>query len=342
MPVSISASTRDFDQTLGESTTITDLWPQEYEIRVWPRSGGGVDFHPKSWTSKVVRLDDGESAAVTVEYSPDLGDLDVVVSGLPPGIDADVAITGPDGFRAQLPGTTLLEDLLPGDYTVRSALVTSGGVTYSPDPLIQTAPVLALQSSTATVTYTVSARTPVTIEDDFTVGDQWIEIVHEATGGAQSTVENRPNGGVVSGYRHMTHAFNGQGDIEVRHLYTGGGYDPSSEGAIDHINYSEWRIQLDLPFPNAAIGSYFLVIQDGVAYLSPISGSTIYQNQVWERGESSSLGPSDFSPAGLDFSDAGAELFFGFLRTNSTGSGGTWTTTHGIDDWSVEIVRVQG
>ena len=37
-----------------------------------------------------------------------------------------------------------------------------------------------------------------------------------------------------------------------------------------------------------------------------------------------------------------AELFFGFLRTNSTGSGGTWTTTHGIDDWSVEIVRVQG
>ncbi len=74
-------------------------------------------------------------------------------------------------------------------------------------------------------------------------------------------------------------------------------------------------------------------------FLADISGSSIYRSQVWEQGEALVLQPSDFSGGGPDFSDQGGEIFFGFLRSNSTAAG--LTTTHGIDDWRVEFIRVQ-
>ncbi len=53
----------------------------------------------------------------------------------------------------------------------------------------------------------------------------------------------------------MTHVFPAAGSITVQHLYGDGSYNPQVEGAIDHINYSEWRIQFNPPTTNAAIGS---------------------------------------------------------------------------------------
>jgi hypothetical protein len=41
-------------------------------------------------------------------------------------------------------------------------------------------------------------------------------------------------------------------------------------------------------------------------------------------------------PAGLDFSASGEEMRFGYFRGNSS----KWpiTTTHGVDNWRIEVV----
>jgi hypothetical protein len=263
------------------------------------------------------------------------GSLYVTVSGLPVGVAADVTITGPGSYRSnQTSHVTLYSGNTPGTYTIEADAVSSGTVLYSPDPVSQAATVVADQTTTATVTYTVTEHPPVVFFDDFSVGDQWEETVLNSIGGATSTFETR-----AEGYRRMTHVFTEPGGIAVRHLYTGGSYDPQTQGAIDYINYSEWRIEIDPPFSGAAVGSRFLVVQNGVTFTAAI-GNSEFTNLTWEKGEALQLRPSDFTPAGLDFSDQGAEIRFGFLRSNSTN--GSIVVTHGIDDWRVEVVRVQG
>jgi hypothetical protein len=329
---------RPVSQTLTQSSTIPDLWPAEYTVFGLAVSSGGVDFNADPISQDIV-LGEGEIGNATVTYSGGLGALDIVVGGLPAGVDADVTVTGPGGFSTTLTSSVTLADLSPGDYTIVAEPVSSAEVTYGPEPLSQTVAVGGTETTMATVTYAVISRPPVVFQDDFSVGDLWEETVISATTGATSTFETRPTGGVSGGYRHMTHVFAAPGNIAVQHLYTGGSYDPSVDGAIEHINYSEWRIQLDPPFPTARIGSLALVVQSGVVYTARINDETSYASQTWEKGEAVQLTAADFGPAGLDLSDQGAEIFFGFYRANSTG--GVLTTTHGIDDWRVEIIRVQ-
>lgn len=329
---------RPVARTLTQSGPISDLWPATYTVFGFGVTSGGIAYAADP-ISQDVALAEGQTGTATVTYSGGVGSLDIVVSGLPAGLAADVVVTGPDGFTATLTASMTLADLSLGDYTIVAAVVASAGIAYSPDPLSQTVAVVAGQTTTAAVTYAVTSRAPVVFEDDFSVGDLWEETVISGTQGATSTFENRSAGGVSGGYRHMTHVFAAPGNIGVQHLYTGGSYDPSVDGAIDHINYSEWRIQFDLPFPTARIGSLALAVQNGVVYLARINDDTSYGNVTWEKGEALQLTAADFSPAGLDLSDQGAEISFGFYRSNSTG--GTITTTHGIDDWRIEIIRVQ-
>jgi len=73
----------------------------------------------------------GATALVRVSYAPvyTTGTLVVTVSGLPSGVNADVVVEGPNGFRRALTRTTTLDGLSPGTYTVTARdLATPGGV----------------------------------------------------------------------------------------------------------------------------------------------------------------------------------------------------------------------
>jgi hypothetical protein len=131
----------------------------------------------------------------------------------------------------------------------------------------------------------------------------------------------------------MTHVFPGAGTIQVDHVFPTP-YVPSMSGAIDHIDYSEDRIQFNQPFPGAAIGGYFFLRQSGVRRIVTLTGGT-FTGTAWETATLSGLRASNFS--GADFSAQGAPIEFGFVRWNSTG--GILTTTHGIDNWRVTICR---
>jgi hypothetical protein len=64
---------------------------------------------------------------------PPVGVLAITVSGLPPGVAADVTVFGPDAFREQLAATGELSGLAPGTYELVVASVEAEGDAFVPD-----------------------------------------------------------------------------------------------------------------------------------------------------------------------------------------------------------------
>jgi glucose/arabinose dehydrogenase len=90
---------------------------------------------------------------------PAQGTLALTVSGLPAGVAAQVAVTGPGGFSQSATASQNFASLAPGNYTVAGAPVTSGGQIYNPTPASQVVAVAGGGSSPATVTYSTVALT---------------------------------------------------------------------------------------------------------------------------------------------------------------------------------------
>lgn len=82
------------------------------------------------------------------------GTLRVEVAGLPPGVNADIRVTGPNSFSEAVVASRTLQALAPGDYTVTALDVTTTAGRWSPSPGIRTTAVDASGETTATVTYT--------------------------------------------------------------------------------------------------------------------------------------------------------------------------------------------
>ena len=107
-----------------------------------------------------VTVAEGASAAADFEVScaAVAGSLAITVTGLPQGADADVSVTGPSGFSADLTGSGTLDDLAPGEYTVRAGPVAAAGDTWNPSPASVDLPVTAGETATATIGYDAAPR----------------------------------------------------------------------------------------------------------------------------------------------------------------------------------------
>jgi hypothetical protein len=257
----------------------------------------------------------------------------------------------PDGYEVVLDGDRTLSvapgvlgqtvvDRVPwGGHAVELVGVAPNCTTTPSLQTVQLSPSTGDLAITFTVTCVPPGSLPMTVfEDGFTDGSLWSAEIGWATNSPASTVEMRPTGGIPGGYRRMQHIFTNGGSIGVDHWYEGGTYTPSVDGAIQLINYRVSRIQFDPPFATAAIGDVFIVEQNGVRYWVPVDGGTTFTNLTWMDADALALTQDTFSPAGLDFSETGGEIRFGFARSNSS-NGATITTTHGIDNWRVEVVR---
>lgn len=78
--------------------------------------------------------------------------IQVNITGLPSGIDADVTITGQGWYL--LPRTSvLLSDMHTGSYTMTAQSVTADGVTYDPSPTGSNFTVYANQTTTVSIAY---------------------------------------------------------------------------------------------------------------------------------------------------------------------------------------------
>jgi len=87
------------------------------------------------------------------------GSLQVVVNGLPAGVNAAVRVTGPNNFAQDLVGAQTLGSLVPGSYSLAATSVSAAGTTYTPTPATQSVAVTAGAGATATVVYTGAAIT---------------------------------------------------------------------------------------------------------------------------------------------------------------------------------------
>ena len=86
----------------------------------------------------------------------DTGTLDVTVTGLPTGTNANVAVTGPASFSRALSGSQTLSNVAVGNYGVAAQAVDApvpAGATYDPVVPTQTATVLKDAVTEATVEY---------------------------------------------------------------------------------------------------------------------------------------------------------------------------------------------
>lgn len=62
------------------------------------------------------------------------GSLQVLITGLPEGAAGMVQVSGPGSYRAELPGSTRLSGLTPGDYTIAAGPVGFAGASLLPSP----------------------------------------------------------------------------------------------------------------------------------------------------------------------------------------------------------------
>lgn len=89
---------------------------------------------------------------------PTTGSLNLTVSGLPANAEADINVTGPNGFDRRVIGSQTLAGLPDGIYTVAARAVTVNSTGYAPNPATQTVPVgQGSGAAFATVSYAVAS-----------------------------------------------------------------------------------------------------------------------------------------------------------------------------------------
>ena len=117
-------------------------------------SGAGYDPTP---SERDVTVSTGQRRTETVSYALATGALAVNVTGLANGVNADITVSGPNGFTRTVTASTTLSQLAPGSYTVTAASVTTASGTFAPSPSSRTVAVSAsLTPTSVAVTYGAS------------------------------------------------------------------------------------------------------------------------------------------------------------------------------------------
>ena len=186
--------------------------------------------------------------------------------------------------------------------------------------------------------------TTVTFSDgDFQVVD-WSVATEVLNLGGSVTASQVASGGSLGAYRRIDNTLNsavGTGvsnSVFAFHKRVGATYDPSVNGAILSIDYSEGSLRV-----SGGVQACGLALrQAGIIYYGPtfLNPTTF---GVWATttqtglvaGQFDALAPGVQNP---NFSASGGLVEFGFVRANSTSvGGGGGTTVGGIDNWQVTV-----
>ncbi len=254
----------------------------------------------------------GTTAKVTVSYAPvyTTGTLVVTVSGLPSGVNADVVVTGPNGFFRNLTRTTSLE-VPPGVYTVEARDVTTSGGVYRAKVTGSPVQIQVGATSGVGVSYTLDPSTA--------PGDLLVKVNGLPSGAVGSVRVKGPNGfdrtigqttlfsALPAGYYTVEAEDVAYGGKTYRAVVTGSPARVSGEGAatvqVDYSLYSAFlTVQISgLPGPVANVivtgpdgynrtlnasavltvnpGTYavsaYPVVVDGVTYTPQVQGSPV-------------------------------------------------------------------
>jgi hypothetical protein len=140
------------------SETLTGLAPGLYSVQAPAQvvHGDRYEVQTASQEAPVAPMQ-GSAAVIAVQYAIASGSLSLVVEGLPPGVAASVAVTGPQGFHADLTGSESIGGLPPGTYAITAGIVSAGGNVYLPSLTDQSVVVVpSLVPVVRTVSYTLA------------------------------------------------------------------------------------------------------------------------------------------------------------------------------------------
>jgi hypothetical protein len=272
-----------------------------------------------------------QRSPLVVEYVT----IDVTTGAVNAVVGASVSFT-PSATHGTVTPVTVATD-----FQGRASVLWTMGAGVGTQSMTVATPVLAGFDAASVFSIGVSATAePVNImlQDDFSVGNQWLASATRNDFNAWTFTRTVvPTGGNGGGFARMSHAINLTtnptfASISSQFLYTGGTYNPSTQGPITAIDYSVDR--------QTAAGIYdaFVVVQNNVEYRAEFPSSSVFANTTWQTGSLQNLVPANFSPApGPNFVDGGA-MQFGYTRGSSQRFAG-FSHTHDVDNWVVTIKR---
>ena len=153
------------------------------------------------------------------------------------------------------------------------------------------------------------------------------------------TAQQVAAGGNPGFFREVGHTFGGPGSIITSHLFTGGSYNPVTQGAIADIDFSA-DLFLFNGGDSGAVGYGALLSQGGTVYIAGFGTTT---TPFWIGFSLSDLTASNFSklsgagPVTPDFSATGGVIQLGYFASNGTGIARSTSTLSGLDNWSVTV-----
>ena len=176
-------------------------------------------------------------------------------------------------------------------------------------------------------------------------------------GSPTTLTQQQTTGGNPGNYRTTTDTFPAMGPFDLYtvttfHLFQGAAYDPSTQGAIDHLDYQEDNLLASFsPAHNSPqVRGYFVIEQNGTIF-APFAFSTI-NTTTWQTYSSTGLQANQFymfdnpiEGVHPDFSAQGAPITFGYARYRDRNANNPPDVPvsqeliyeHGIDNWQVTI-----
>lgn len=145
-----------YSKALTEETLVSSLKPGLYTVTAANVAAGSI-FVPQPPVQQAMVAASTTPATLSISYVSAGTALDVQVGGLPANVQANVSVTGPNGFLRALTASQLIVGIQPGTYTVTAVPVNPSCTSYLPTPISQTVTVTPGQSSTAAVAYALSA-----------------------------------------------------------------------------------------------------------------------------------------------------------------------------------------
>lgn len=112
------------------ATTVLAVTPGGYSATANAVTDGSSNYTP-TVTGSPAEVSSAAGAGIDISYEVVTGGLDIAISGLPSGLEADVLLEGIDGFSVDLTGSATVTDLPPGRYGVTVRDVSIGLSTYA-------------------------------------------------------------------------------------------------------------------------------------------------------------------------------------------------------------------
>ena len=179
-------NTNGFSQVVNADQTLSGLQPGVYTVTTQLVTAGDSDYTATPTSSTVTVVADS-SVTKTVAFARVLkGNLSVTVTGLPSGVNANVNVTGANGFAQNLTGNGTLSNIPVGSYTVAASAVVNGADSY--------VPTVAPASVTVTDGTTVSSAVTYTLNQSVVPGTLAITVTGLPAATLANVLVTGPNG----------------------------------------------------------------------------------------------------------------------------------------------------